>query len=67
MSLENWMNTRKMILLSEKSEKLFDQLTQTPNFHGKRAELYNTLSKMAHIKRGFVITMPENWGISMVA
>lgn len=67
MSLENWMNTRKMILLTEKSEKLFDQLTQTNNFQGKRAELYDTLSKMAHIKRGFVTIAPENWGIPMVA
>lgn len=61
------MNTRKMIILTEKSEKLFDQLTQTPNFHGKRAELYDTLSRMAHIKRGFSVTLPENWGIPMVA
>ncbi|MBM3282306.1 MAG: hypothetical protein FJY86_03125 [Candidatus Diapherotrites archaeon] len=68
MSLENWMNTRKIILLTEKREKLFDQLTQTnSNFHGKRAELYDTLSKMAHIKRGFAITLPENWGIVQIA
>ncbi len=61
------MSTRKMILLSEKTEKLFDQLTQTPNFHGKRAELYDTLSKMAFIKRGFVASVVDNFGVPMIA
>ena len=67
MSLENWMDTRKVILLTEKRNQLFDQLPQTKKFHKKRAELYDTLSRMAHIKRGLVVTMPENWGIPAIA
>lgn len=67
MSLENWMNTRKIILLTEKTEKLFNLLPQTPNFHGKRAELYDTLSKMASIKRGFVANVTDNFGVPMIA
>ncbi len=61
------MNTRKMILLTEKTEKLFDLLPQTGNFHGKRAELYDTLSKMAYIKRGFIAHVADNFGVPMIS
>ncbi len=67
MSLEQWMNTRKMILLTEKSHQLFGKLPQALDFRGTRAELYDTLSKMANYKRQLVVAMPEHWGIPMVA
>ena len=53
MSLENWMETRKLILLREKREHLFEKLPQTLDFHAARAELYKTLSRIENQKRKY--------------
>ncbi len=67
MSLENWMETRKIILLKEKKEKLFQTLPRTPDFHAARAELYKLLSRIEHEERGILNETPFKHGVPMVA
>lgn len=51
MSLENWMENRKLILLNEKREQLFARLPYAPNFHLARANLYDVLTRIETQKR----------------
>ncbi len=51
MSLENWMNTRKIVLLNEKQEKLFTALPQAEDFRYMRNELYDVLARIHQYRR----------------
>lgn len=51
MTLQTWMETRKMILLTEKRNILFTALPKAPNFNFKRKELYDVLSRIEQYKR----------------
>jgi hypothetical protein len=68
MSLETWMDTRKLILLNEKKDHLFAQLPRAPHFRALRAELYHTLTRIERQKRAYGETNPANaWNIPIVA
>ncbi|MDP2666976.1 MAG: hypothetical protein Q8P05_05760 [Candidatus Diapherotrites archaeon] len=51
MTLETWMHHRKKRLLTEKKEALFQAMRSTPDFHRKRAALYETLTRLEHYRR----------------
>lgn len=51
MSLETWMNTRKLVLLNEKQEKLFTALPTTEDFRYARNELYDVLARIHQHRR----------------
>lgn len=68
MSLTNWMENRKLILLNEKRENLFARLPYAPNFHLARANLYDVLTRIEIQKRGQpTVAATMEMGIPMLA
>ncbi|MEK6970291.1 MAG: hypothetical protein AABW68_01195 [archaeon] len=68
MSLSNWMENRKLVLLNEKREHLFSHLPHAPDFHLARAALYDVLSRIESRKREQPMHSTEmGMGIPMLA
>ena len=51
MTLETWMNNRKVVLLHQRKEVLFQQVRKSQDFHRTRAALFDTLTRIEQYKR----------------
>lgn len=56
MTLETWMNSRKVVLLTERREALFQQVRKSQDFHRTRAALFDTLTRIEQYKRAEVVS-----------
>lgn len=67
MTLQQWFDNRKRILLIQKRDNLFNTLPHASDFRMTRVELYNVLSRMEMEKRETMEIPTPSMGIPMLA